>query len=190
MSPWGQGRPDSFASTLKVQRSAVGSDILSLGRLTSRWPTARLSPLLTRQSTARTGRRPPHPSGTAMAASSRTCSGPNALFERSHRDRLIAPTMKKVSPGLSPTATAIIHKAQAGRSSIAQCSPVAPAGRVARKQSTTRQPVSTLAPVAPGLFGTTGRGQGALVRDDAYGVWRARYHYLTPRSGMMGCGPR
>jgi hypothetical protein len=25
MSAWGQGRPDSFASTLKVQRSAVGS---------------------------------------------------------------------------------------------------------------------------------------------------------------------
>ena len=59
-----------------------------------------------------------------MAASSRTRSGPNVSFERGHRDRLIAPTMKKVSPGLSPTAAAIIHKAQAGRFSIAHVPPL------------------------------------------------------------------
>ena len=59
-----------------------------------------------------------------MAASSRTRSGPNVSFERGHRDRLIAPTMKKVSPGLSPTAAAIIHKAQAGRFSIPHVPPL------------------------------------------------------------------
>jgi hypothetical protein len=59
-----------------------------------------------------------------MAASSRTRSGPNVSFEGGHRDRLIAPTMRKASPGLSPTAAAIIHKAQAGRFSIAHVPPL------------------------------------------------------------------
>ena len=58
-----------------------------------------------------------------MAALSRTCSGPNAPFERGHRDRLIVPTMRKASPGPSPTAAAMIHKAQGGKLSIAHVPP-------------------------------------------------------------------
>ena len=54
-----------------------------------------------------------------MAASSRTRSGPNAPFERGHRDRLIAPTMREASPRLSPAAAAVmIHTAQDGKLSI------------------------------------------------------------------------
>jgi hypothetical protein len=54
-----------------------------------------------------------------MAASSRTCSGPNAPFECVHMDRLIAPTMREASPRLSPAAAAVmIHTAQDGKLSI------------------------------------------------------------------------
>jgi hypothetical protein len=59
-----------------------------------------------------------------MAASSRTCSGPNAPFECVHRERLIAPTMKKASPRLSPAAAAVmIHTAQDGKLSITDVPP-------------------------------------------------------------------
>ena len=64
-----------------------------------------------------------------MAASSRTRSGPHrhAPFERTQsvrcEDWLIGRAMTKASPGPSPTAAAIIHKAQAGRLSIAHVPP-------------------------------------------------------------------
>jgi len=67
-----------------------------------------------------------HIGGIIRASSARTSSGPNQgkpLEPRGHRvgciDRLIAPTVRKVSPKLNPTATAIIHKAQGGKLSIA-----------------------------------------------------------------------
>ena len=60
-----------------------------------------------------------------MAASSRTCSGPNAPFECVHRDRLIAPTMREASPRLSPAAAAVmIHTAQDGKLSITDVPPL------------------------------------------------------------------
>jgi hypothetical protein len=59
-----------------------------------------------------------------MAASSRTCSGPNVSFERGHKDRLIAPTMREASPRLSPAAAAVmIHTAQDGKLSITDVPP-------------------------------------------------------------------
>jgi hypothetical protein len=67
-----------------------------------------------------------HIGGIIKASSARTCSGPNQgepLEPRGHRvgctDRLIALTARKVSQRLNPTATAIIHKAQGGKLSIA-----------------------------------------------------------------------
>src|SRR5215471_11124974 len=67
-----------------------------------------------------------HIGGIIKASSARTCSGPNQgepLEPRGHRvgciDRLIAPTARKMSQRLNPTATAIIHKAQGGKLSIA-----------------------------------------------------------------------
>src|SRR5215469_17805019 len=64
--------------------------------------------------------------GIIRASSARTCSGPNQgkpLEPGGHRvgctDRLIAPTVRKVSVRPNPTATAIIHKAQGGKPSIA-----------------------------------------------------------------------
>jgi hypothetical protein len=59
-----------------------------------------------------------------MAASSRTCSGPNTPFECVHRDRLIAPTMREARPRLSPAAAAVmIHTAQDGKLSITDVPP-------------------------------------------------------------------
>ena len=67
-----------------------------------------------------------HIGGIIKASSVCTCSGPNQgepLEPRGHRvgctDRQIAPTARKVSPRLNPTATAIIHKAQGDKLSIA-----------------------------------------------------------------------
>src|SRR5499427_11091265 len=64
--------------------------------------------------------------GIRKASSARTCSGPNQgepLEPCGHRvgsrDRLIAPTVRKMSPRLSPAAAAIIDKAQDGKVSIA-----------------------------------------------------------------------
>src|ERR1700758_5356883 len=60
-----------------------------------------------------------------MAASSRTCSGPNAPFDGVHRDRLIAPTMREASARLSPAAAAVmIHTAQDGKLSITDVPPL------------------------------------------------------------------
>jgi hypothetical protein len=60
-----------------------------------------------------------------MAASSRTCSGPNAPFECVHKDRLIAPTKREASPRLSPAAAAVmIHTAQDGKLSITDVPPL------------------------------------------------------------------
>ena len=71
-------------------------------------------------------RRPPYIGGIAIASSARTPSGPNQgelLETRGHRlgwrDRLIAPTVRKMSPRPNPTAAAMIHKAQGGKLSIA-----------------------------------------------------------------------
>jgi hypothetical protein len=90
-----------------------------------------------------------------MAASSRTRSGPNVSFERGHRDRLIAPTMKKVSPGLSPTAAAIIHKAQAGRFSIPH---VPPLHRRGGWRGDSQQPVNSCPITKPTTSRCSGNG--------------------------------
>jgi hypothetical protein len=63
----------------------------------------------------------PHIGGIAIASSSRTRSGPEEAVpfqsgqNKRARDRLIPPTMRTASQGLSPTAPAVIHKAQGGK---------------------------------------------------------------------------
>jgi hypothetical protein len=73
---------------------------------------------------ARQLQRQSHISGTTIARSSRTCSGPRVVgpFQRGQnegaRDRLIAPTIRKASPRPKPVTPAVIHKAQGGKLSI------------------------------------------------------------------------
>jgi hypothetical protein len=77
-----------------------------------------------------------------MAASSRTRSGPNVSFERGHRDRLIAPTMRKGEPWAEPNGSRDNPQSPSGQVFDCSCSPVALAGR--RAPETVNNPSTEL----------------------------------------------